>query len=69
MNQGTRWTQIKQSTAKGISLSTLPFINMKSGNSAKIENEWIKHTLKVWTIVRKKTWSSIICVEGHANGG
>lgn len=53
-DQETGWVQIEQSTTKGISLSTLPFINMKSVNNAKIENEWIKHTLEVWTIVRKK---------------
>ena len=53
-DQETGWVQIEQSTAKGIPLSILPFINMKSVNSAKIENEWIKHTLKVWTRVRKK---------------
>lgn len=36
-DQETGWVQIEQSTAKGIPLSTLPFINMKSVNNAKIE--------------------------------
>lgn len=36
-----------------MSLSVLPFIDIKSFDNIKIENEWIKHTLKVWTTVRK----------------
>ena len=52
-DQETGWTQIEQSTAKGISISTLPFIDTKSLNKIKIENEWIKHTLKIWTIIKK----------------
>lgn len=33
-DQETGWAQIEQSTTRGISLSILPFINMKSVNSA-----------------------------------
>ena len=47
------WTQIEQDSVRGTSLSVLPFIDIKSVNKIKIKNEWIKHTLKVWTTVKK----------------
>lgn len=47
------WTKIEQDSVKGVSLSVLPFMDIKSVNKIKIKNEWIKHTLKVWTIVKK----------------
>merc|ERR1712002_683721 len=52
-DQEVIWTQIEQSSARGVSLSILPFINIKSINAFKIENKWIKQTLKVWTTVKK----------------
>ncbi len=36
-----------------MALATLPFINNKSVNKIKIENEWVKQTLKVWAAVKK----------------
>lgn len=42
------WNRIEQGELKCILLSTLPFIDSKSVIQLKIENEWIKHTLKIW---------------------
>lgn len=47
------WNRIEQNETRGVSLSTLPFIDSKSVIKLKIGNEWIKHTLKVWTEVKK----------------
>lgn len=40
------WVQIKESKAKNMPLSTLPFINAKS-----VKNPTIESTLKVWTTI------------------
>lgn len=47
------WPQIEQDSIRGASLSVLPFIDRKLINKIQIKNRWIKHTLKVWTTVRK----------------
>lgn len=38
---------------KNVPLLTLPFIDAKLIKYLKIENDWIKHTLKVWPAIRK----------------
>ncbi len=47
------WVEIEQSTIKGTPLSILPFLNIKLFPKIKIDNEWIKHTLKIWTKIKK----------------
>lgn len=52
-DQEAIWVKIEQDSVRGVSLAVLPFIDVKSTNKIKIKNEWIKHTLKVWTSVKK----------------
>lgn len=47
------WVEIEQSSVKETPLSILPYINIKSGTKIKTENEWVKHTLKTWTKIKK----------------
>lgn len=47
------WVEIEQSTIKRIPLTILPFISIKRVPKKKIDNEWIKHTLKIWTKIKK----------------
>ena len=41
-DEDTGWAQIEQSASKGVLLSVLPYIDIKSVNKVKIVNEWIK---------------------------
>lgn len=50
----TGWVQIEQSTVRGVFLSTLPFLSFKSVSRIKNVGEFVQHTLRVWTTVRKK---------------
>lgn len=50
----TGWVSIEQNSLPGISLSTLPFLSQQSQKKIQINNIWIKHTMKVWTAVRKQ---------------
>lgn len=43
---------MEPTAAKRTSLPGLPFIGTKFIHTIKIENEKIKHTLKVWTTVK-----------------
>ncbi len=52
-DEEAKWTQIEQGEVKGAQLSALPFMDLKHVNKMKIENEWIKHTIKVWAEVKK----------------
>lgn len=52
-NQEAIWTKIEQNSVRHVSLAVLPFIEVKSLYKIKIKNEWIKHTVKVWTTVKK----------------
>lgn len=61
------WTKIEQDSVKGVSLSVLPFMDIKSVNKIKIKNEWIKHTLKVWTTVKKNGQGTAIDLKGHVD--
>ncbi|KAF7646938.1 hypothetical protein LDENG_00180290 [Lucifuga dentata] len=59
-SQEAGWVQIEQSSAHGIRLSVLPFLNRKCLNKLKINNEWTRHTLRVWATVRKKLGGAIM---------
>ena len=50
----TGWVPIEQNSIPGITLSTLPFISQESRKKIKINNIWIKHTLKIWVAVQKQ---------------
>lgn len=52
-DEEAKWTQIEQGGVKGAQLSALPFMDLKHVKKIKIENEWIKHTIKVWAEVKK----------------
>lgn len=45
-DEEAKWTQIEQGGVKGAQLSALPFMDLKHVKKMKIENEWIKHTIK-----------------------
>lgn len=52
-DEDANWTQIEQGEAIGTALSTLPFIDLKLIKRLKIGNVWIKHTIKVWSEIKK----------------
>lgn len=52
-DEEAKWLQIEQGETKGIQLSTLPFLDIRGVNKMKIGNEWTRHTLKIWTEVKK----------------
>ena len=51
---GNRWVSIEQNSIPGIALCTLPFFNQQFWEKNKINNVWIKYTLKVWTTIQKQ---------------
>ncbi len=55
----TGWVSIEHNSLQGISLSALPFLSQVSHKKIKINNVWIKHTLKVWTSVQKQLRGAI----------
>lgn len=52
-NGETKWTEIEQGDAKNVQLSALPFVDPKQISKINIGNEWIKHTIKIWTEIKK----------------
>lgn len=52
-NEEVKWTQIEQGEVKGVQLHALLFTDPKHVKKMKIENEWIKYTIKVWVEVKK----------------
>uniref|UniRef100_A0A8C5HTH9 Uncharacterized protein n=1 Tax=Gouania willdenowi TaxID=441366 RepID=A0A8C5HTH9_GOUWI len=51
----TMWVSVEEESVPGISLFSLPFIGLETQKKMKIENVWIKHTLKVWNQVQKQS--------------
>lgn len=50
----TQWVSMEEYSLPGISLSSLPFLNLQSQKKIKITNLWVKHTLRIWNLVQKK---------------
>lgn len=58
-NEETGWLSIEQNSLTGISLSTLPFLGQQTKRRIKINNIWVKHTLKIWNSVQKQLKGSM----------
>lgn len=55
----TGWLSIEQNSLTGIPLSVLPFLDRRAQKKIKIENMWVKHTLKIWNTVQKQIKGSV----------
>lgn len=58
-DEETGWLSIEQNSLTGISLSTLPFLSEQTQGRIKVNNIWVKHTLKVWNNVQKQLKGSM----------
>ena len=58
-DEETGWVSIEQNSLPGISISTLPFLSKQSQKKIKIDNIWVKNTLKVWNNVQKQLKGSV----------
>ena len=50
----TIWVGMEQSECPDTPLDSFPFLNLDHGGRNKITNIWVKNTLKIWSVVRKK---------------
>lgn len=56
------WVGMEQSSCQHAPLESLPFLNETTWKKLKIGNDWIRVTMKIWSLVRKKfKLSSSIC--------
>ena len=49
------WVEIEQNSCQNIPLESLPFLTEITQKKLNIGKEWIKGTMKVWAVVRKKS--------------
>ena len=52
LDMDTKWVHIEQSSVN-TSLSALPFLTTNAWRKLRIQNEWVKYTLKVWKKIRQ----------------
>lgn len=45
---------MEQNGCLNLSLDTIPFLNQNTWKINKIDNQWVKTTLRIWSIVKKK---------------
>jgi hypothetical protein len=50
----TGWVDIEQNSFPSVPLGALPFMSPASWKKLKIDNEWIKFTVKTWMVIRKQ---------------
>ena len=50
----TIWVGMEQSECPDTPLDSFPFLNLDHCGKKKITNIWVKNTLKIWSVVRKK---------------
>ncbi|KAJ0063849.1 hypothetical protein NL108_012538 [Boleophthalmus pectinirostris] len=54
--------EMEQNSCPKVPLESLPFLTKKLQKDLKIKNEWVKATLRIWTIVKRKlNMSDSIC--------
>ena len=53
-DKDTIWVGMEQNDYLNLSLDTIPFLNQNTWKINKIDNQWVKTTLRIWSIVKKK---------------
>ena len=61
LDMDTKWVHIEQSSVN-TSLSALPFLTTNALRKLRIQNEWVKYTLKVWKKIRQVLKPTVICI-------
>lgn len=53
-DQEVGWVTIEQNAVSGVRLSVLPFLSNNLWKKLNVKNIWVKQTLRIWDVVRKK---------------
>lgn len=53
-DKNTIWVGMEQTDCPEVHLDTIPFMNQATWRINKSSNQWVRTTLKIWSMIRKK---------------